>query len=200
MAHRRPRGRGISEAQRRKKTWVQLKSEVNAAGGNESQFQTSFMIGVPASIGAVGGTEKTAFAAISDPAVPVGLGDEVSTLPEESTILRMRGSLVFPPHVTAVANIPSQYAIGYGVTDIRSIVGGAFPGPIIDADWDGWMFLRQSGVGPLDAFGSEVDVKAMRKLQGGDTFFVAVESVAGTGAGADAAEWNFDLRLLLLLP
>ncbi len=206
MAHRRGgfRSRGISQSQRRKKTWFQAKiANEDAAVAGRSRFATSFNLETLAPGAGVGISEKVAFASIADP--DVGEGGEVSSLPEESTILRARGSLVFPKtDITAGLQqgwVSQQFAYGFGVMDVRSLVEGSFPGPIIDADWDGWMFLRQSGVAPVDSIGTVMDVKAMRKIQSGDAFFMAAETVNGEGATPGVVgSWNVDLRVLLFLP
>ncbi len=199
MAHRRSfRGRGISDAQRRKKTWISIKVATTGAGPLDPEFLTAFTLTTPAAATA-GESVVDTLALISDPLT--GIGDELSTLPEESTILRIRGSLTFPksdgtPSTTPTVSV--QHAFGIGVASIRSLVGGTSPAPIVDADWDGWMFLRQSTVAPVDSIGTVVDVKSMRKLRGGDALFVTAETVA-IGAGVEVS-WAMDLRLLILLP
>ncbi len=200
MAYRRtPRGRGISQSQRRKKAWIAVKSVIGGAGGN-ALFMTSNQLPLPASAAGVGATSTLLLGLVTDPSTTVG--DETSTLPEESTILRARGSLLFPKtEFTPGNNFPiAQFAFGFGVTDIRSIVNGVAPGPILDADWDGWMFLRQSAVAPVDSEGTVIDVKAMRKLKTGDALFFSAQGIAGTAAATSAVDFIFDLRLLMLLP
>jgi len=204
MAHRRFRGRGISDSQRRKKAWIGLKQLVpGTPGSGDGSFTTSIKLTTPIGSGSTApGNFSSAIAAfISDPDPQIG--EEASTLPEECTILRARGSLLFPKTVpgTVANQIDIQHSFGFGVTDIRSIASGIAPGPILDVDWDGWMFLRQSTVAPVDSVGSAVDVKAMRKIKTGDAFFVAATAmdVAG-GAFVPTADWIFDLRLLILLP
>jgi len=198
------RGRGISESQRRKKTWISVKVPTAATGLDTAQFQTAAFLEVPATSTPIGSTQKAGLALIEDPGGSATVGAEQSTLPEESTILRARGSLLFPKNTalegTASSTLTDQYAFGFGVTDIRGAVQGTFPGPILDADWDGWMFLRQSAVAPVDSDGTMVDVKAMRKLKGGDCLFFAVESVSGDGVSTPAGVFIFDMRLLILLP
>ncbi len=201
MAHRRStRGRGISDAQRRKKTWAAVKVVANGAGtAGDPDFLTAFVLETPAA-GSAGESQSDVLALI-DSGSSLGTGDELSTLPEESTILRMRGSLVFPKTdgtPTAGLGVTTQFALGIGVASIRAIVGGSSPLPISDADWDGWMFLRQSAVAPLDSVGTIVDVKSMRKLRGGDALFIAAETInQATGV---SGQWTMDLRLLILLP
>ncbi len=197
------RGGGISDSQRRKKTWISLKVDTTSTTPGQATFMTAFVLQTANTGTSIGSIESQAFGAVNEPFTSEG--GEVSSLGEEVTILRMRGSLTFPKSDGTPGAVPgvieSQYAFGLGVTDVRSLVGGVFPGPIIDADWDGWMFLRQSTTAPLDPEGTAVDVKAMRKIQSGDAFFASVQAVNGqSGITTPAADWVLDLRLLLLLP
>ncbi len=201
MAHRRTfRGRGISDSQRRKKTWIAVKEQTGATGALQSFFRTSISMNVAAT-GSVNGDSQSATFGLIDVGSAPG-GDEFSMLPEESTILRIRGTLDFPKNVKgSIAQVVNaQYLWGIGVTDIRGIVNGANPLPITDSDWDGWMLLRGGTLPPLDATGTILDIKSMRKLKTGDALFIAVQSVNGASVIAPAAEWFFDLRLLILLP
>jgi len=202
MAHSRRgfRGRGISDSQRRKKTWISVKQDSAVRIPGDAQFLTAITITTPLSAAAGGAISDAGFILVSDP--EAGEGDEVSTLPEECTILRARGSLLFPANgiPSTGGRISEQFVFGFGVTDIRSLVLGVTPGPIIDSDWDGWMFLRQSGSKPVDSQGTLVDVKAMRKIKTGDAFFFAAQSVSGDGNATPAGDFIFDLRLLILLP
>ncbi len=202
MAYRRFRGRGISDSQRRKKTWVSARVGVGGAVAGQADSQTAIFMQTLATGAAVGSHSESAFILVNDPSVLEG--DERSTLGEEVTILRARGSLVFPPYSTGqgtlTGTVTDQYAWGFGVTDIRSLVKNVFPGPIIDSDWDGWMFLRQSGVAPIDSAGSIVDVKSMRKIESGDALFFAAQAVSGDAVVTPGAAFVFDMRFLILLP
>jgi len=205
MAHRRGgfRGRGISESQRRKKAWIGVKKGLSTGSGLAA-FGTSIISETPATAAAAGAHEETSFILVEDPGLADG--DESSTLPDECTILRARGSLLFPNNsgvegVGAGANLNTdQYGFGFGVTDIRSLSSGVQPGPILDVDWDGWMFLRQSALKPADANATFVDVKAMRKIKTGDAFFFSMQSVSADGVSTPAGVFVYDLRLLILLP
>jgi len=129
-----------------------------------------------------------------------GAAPFTGSLPSESTILRVRGSLVFPKTNAGTANVLEQFSFGFGVSAISDNLSSSYPAPITDMDWDGWMFLRQSGASVQSAFGSVIDVKAMRKIQDGELFFIAAEGVTVGGTGTADNLWIFDLRLLLLLP
>lgn len=202
MANR-PRGRGISQSQRRKKAWIAAKLATVTPGSGDSLFSTAIKLTTPiGTVSTAGGNySASTFALVNDPSAVDG--DETSTLPEESTILRIRGSMLFPANELGLVpnEMDVQHVIGFGVTDIRSLISGSFPLPATDADWDGWMFLRQSAVAPLDSEGTNLDVKAMRKIKTGDAFFVAAQAMNVAGGGFVApASWAFDLRLLMLLP
>ncbi len=202
MAHRRSfgRGRGISETQRRKKAWFSVKFPI-AAQVLDSLFQTSIRMVTPATTASAGSTTLDVLGAV-DAGSGTDEGDEFSTLPEECTILRARGSLLFPKNTAGAGatDVADQYAFGFGVTDIRTIVNATVPGPIVDTDWDGWMFLRQSALPPVEANSGIVDVKAMRKIKTGDAFFLAAQAVNGNASVTPLGQFQFDLRLLILLP
>ncbi len=203
MARKRSfRPRGISDSQRRKKTWVQVGIANGAVGAGNMAFATSLLIETPTIGSGAGSNDFALFGLVQSGATEVG--DESSVLPDESTILRMRGSLNYPKNSATQGTLPGvpqeQFAFGMGVTDVRSLVNGASPLPITDASWDGWMFLRQSSIAPLDSEGTIVDVKSMRKIKSGDAFFVVGQGVAGGGGTSFNGMWQLDLRILLLLP
>jgi len=204
MAHRRGSfrrgGSGISESQRRKKAWIGIKDATGAAGATNVTFTTSLPFETVATGPNPGENDFSARAAIDFGGSAAG--DEASSLPEESTILRMRGSLLFPKNVPILGQvtISDNYVFGMGVTDIRSLVNGQPPLPVTDVDWDGWMFLRQAPVAPVDSVGTIVDVKSMRKIKTGDAFFMVGQAVSGDSTITPAGLWVLDLRLLLLLP
>jgi len=189
------RGRGISQAQRRKKTWVPVGEIISA--GQTPGIATSFLISLttPATIGQA--TRNGFIVMVGD---GTGASPLTSTLESESTILRIRGSLLFPKTTfTSGTGVQIQFSFGIGITAISDLQAASYPGPISDADWDGWMFLRQSGVAPADSVGTMMDVKAMRKINDGEALFVMAEGL-NVGATAVQADWLVDLRVLLLLP
>jgi len=198
MAHRRSfRGRGISESQRRKKSWVQTAKLVGSGSGAPG-FSTSLSVALttPATIG-----DSTLVVDALLAGDGTGTNPLFSVLPEEATILRIRGSLLFPKNQTdGLGTVSQQFVFGLGVKSIVGTTSDSYPGPISDASWDGWMYLRQSALPPVDANATIIDVKSMRKLKSGDHFFVAVEGLTGTGGTGVTVEWVYDLRLLLLLP
>lgn len=201
MARRGFRPRGISESQRRKKSWITVKTLIpGAAGGSAVLFTTSIEMEIAATTASPGANSQDIFGLVSDALVEQG--EEESTLPEECTILRARGSLQFSKNTGfgAAGSVEDQYNWGFGVTDIRGITQGVVPLPVTDGDWDGWMFLRQSASPPLDSEGTIVDVKVMRKIKTGDALFFAAQSVNGGSTATPIGQWIFDMRLLILFP
>jgi len=191
--------RGISDAQRRKKTWIAAKEATNSLS-QDASFTTSIALNTADTGPTPGSFSSAAFILVNDRVV--GVGDEVSSLGEEVTILRSRGSLLFPKNTIDVgqSKMSDIYGFGFGITDVRSLVNGAFPGPLTDVDWDGWMFLRTSAVPPVDSVGSVVDVKSMRKIESGDALFFSVQSMSGDSVITPKGNWAFDMRFLILLP
>ncbi len=202
MAKRSFRGRGISESQRRKKSWFVMQLATGAVGAGNVSVVNSVIMTTPAIGMTAGSSAAVLVSATSDPEIETG--EEFSTLPNESTILRIRGSLNFPKNEATegdLTGVPEfSFAFGMGVTDVRSLVEGTPPQPITDAGWDGWMFLRQSTVSPLDSEGTVFDVKAMRKIKSGDAFFMIGQGVSGGATGVSGGMWQVDARLLMLLP
>jgi len=191
------RGRGISQAQRRKKTWVGMK-ELAAAGAASPGFLTSFHLEpITTAVGGDGG--RDGFIAMTGDGS--GTDPFLGTLPAESTILRIRGSLLFPKNEFMVEpqGLTKQFSFGIGVTGISDNVVSSYPAPISDVDWDGWMFLRGSAVAPVDSVGSVIDIKAMRKVNDGEALFAMAEVVTNTN-GISTGSFLFDIRVLLLLP
>jgi len=197
MAHRRSFTRGISQSQRRKKTWIQLK-QLAPSGGEIPGFITTFQSFIPAT-GPSGNGARAGFIFVTgDGTAEFPL---VSNFPEECTILRIRGSLLFPKYITSepLGTTDVATSFGFGVAAITDLDAQSYPAPGSNADWDGWMFKRQSPVSPVDSAGTIVDVKAMRKIKSGDCFFTMAESVA-LGTTSTDAQWQYDMRLLILLP
>jgi len=200
MAHRRSfRGRGISESQRRKKSWIQVTGPptdgVLVGSSQTPNLQFNIVTQVPATnpVGASIGF-------ISDPVL-----DKV---PPESTILRLRGSVNLPKNQFTGVEVQT-FAIGIGVMESTAAALGAFPNPATPEGgaWDGWMFYRSQQQGALDSNAGIVDVKSMRKVQSGQSIIIVFgEAIATTddtippfiGGAQSKAEMN--LRALILLP
>jgi len=177
----------------RKKTWVTLKTGIGDLSGIPG-FATSF--GLATTVPPEGGSTRDTFVAMSGDGS--GLSPFQSTLPENSTILRIRGALDYPSTDTSSSS-GVENSFGIGVTAISDNVAKSYPAPISDGDWDGWMFLRNAPIDPLDGVGTNVDVKSMRKLEDGEALFVVAESVGIGTTPSGIAAWTVTLRVLLLL-
>jgi len=188
------RGRGVSQSQRRKKSWFALKLVIST-GIQVPGYDTMFQLETVAD-STVGRSVRDGFIAMSGDGTAIA--PFTSTIPEESTILRVRGSLVFPKYDTSAAT-GTDHSFGFGVSAISDLNSDSYPGPLSDIDSDTWMFLRKGAIAPLDAAGTIVDVKAMRKVVSGDAFFVMAETTTSSSNPTDGL-WQFDLRLLILLP
>jgi len=189
MAHRRggsSRGRGISQSQRRKTKWVSF--------GTDSNIPIS--IGIINEVGnQVTGTEVTATAFIADP-MSEGL--------QESTILRIRGSLFLRENKKAALlsnRFSEAFAYGIGVVTQEAAEAGAVPNPasVDGASWDGWMFYRSQMEPNIDAQSTVIDVKAMRKLESGYTLVFVLGAVFNDAYTAVQPEAQLAARILFML-
>jgi len=123
------------------------------------------------------------------------------------TIVRIRGHFqLFLTLVTAVGD-GFHGAIGIGVFTNEAFASGAaaIPGPLTDADYDGWMyhqFIDVHGITLTEADGSnavvmvqagEIDSKAMRIQEDSQTLLGLIE--VGE-EGTAAAEFWADTRVL----
>ena len=186
MAHRRSsfRGRGgISESQRRKKTWLSFASVLTA-----ETVGTELII--PPLVAAGGST--AVFGLPSANAAALGL--------LEGTIMRVRGSVEIPKSTVASNFFVVAFGMGF-VTD-EAFAAGAVPNPATPegADWDGWMIYRSQLQGNLDANSGVLDSKAMRKWQSGMTFVQVAGLATNDAAGAASQTVQTILRGLFLLP
>ena len=201
MAHRKSsfRGRGISDSQRRKKSWIQVTGPaVNTGGGFTGQNQTpNINLFIAANSGGAQ-TEGNSIGLFSDPIL--------DRVPAESTILRLRGSVNVPKNEVGAIEV-DNFAVGIGVMEAGAAALGAFPNPATPEGgaWDGWMFYRSAQAGSLDANATIFDVKAMRKVQSGSAIIIVVGRFSATADGSllsagtsDAVQIN--LRGLILLP
>ena len=121
-----------------------------------------------------------------------------------ATVVRSRGASSFTPQVLS-GDVDIVGAWGMGIVSNEAFAAGAasIPGPWTNADWDGWfvwepisyLFEVTDDVGRL-LVGVQVpfDSKAMRKVDGGETMVVMVESQAS------AMEASINFRLLFKLP
>ncbi len=203
MAHRRGTfRRGISQSQRRKKLWSSFSVFPTDSGGSGTIPGLVMNFDPPTiPVGSAAGT-NSAFGYVFP-----AQNDAIS-IPPESTVLRIRGSLNQDKNTADSATGEfNTFAFGIGVMETGAAFLASFPNPAtrLGSDWDGWMFYRSIFTGILDANASVADVKAMRKLQSGYSLvFVygqeynsrldAVSTIAVTGLAQLTA------RGLFLLP
>ena len=183
MAHGRSfRGRGISDAQRRKKSWSPL------GDGQSAGSPIGFRLAVPAQVAA--GSDATL----------LFFGTSLNPGLAESTILRIRGSIDVPKSVDS--GVGSHIQIAFGICVVPELSAGVTPNPatLEGQNWDGWMFLRSSTQIALDVQGTMLDVKAQRKIKSGDAL-VLIAGVATDQSGGAAEQIVFgNVRALVLLP
>jgi len=199
MAHRGAfRSRGISQSQRRKKSWIQITGATNIDGTIFGAQNPNLQFVIASGTGA-SDTEGASFGFVSDPVL--------DNVPAESTILRIRGSINMPKNTTDNVNEVKNYAVGIGVMEATAALLGAFPNPATPdgGAWDGWMFYRSIQATALDANATQFDVKSMRKVQSGQSIIVVFGRFISTADGAnvggipeDKAQLN--MRALILLP
>ncbi len=127
-----------------------------------------------------------------------------------ATIVRIRGEMLV--RLKAVAGIDDgyQFAIGLGLVTLQAFNAGtaSIPGPVSEADWEGWMFHRfgslhvnSATLGATENIGLleqriEIDTKAMRIFRENMVLMGALE---GVEVGTSVLEFNADTRVLLKL-
>jgi len=128
------------------------------------------------------------------------------------TLIRTRGELL--AYITATDNAAGGFAriaVGIALVNPAAFAVGAtaMPGPITDANWDGWLwyktfalftntaFTLPSNDGPSSAR-FEVDSKAMRKWKSEDAVVGVAE--AETEIGTTTFKLELNTRLLEKLP
>jgi len=196
------RGRGISDSQRRKKSWIQITGPAIVDSGSSGGVQTPNMTFAIASGGlANASSQGRSIGLISDPVL-----DKV---PAESTILRLRGSINLQKNSLDTPNgVVENLALGIGVMEATAAALGAFPNPATPdgGAWDGWMFYRSQQQSNVDANSGVVDVKSMRKVQSGEAIIIVFGVFVATDDGSDLPQavndriCSVNLRGLILLP
>jgi len=132
------------------------------------------------------------------------------------TLVRLRGEMLL--RITTGSSLDDGFfgAVGVGIfTDAAVAVGAtAVNTPIATEGWDGWLWHRYfnvfaggvvgTGAATTDNQGGEsmtlrleVDSKAMRKLEVGNSLAVVLES---TEQGGATMSWAFNSRTLVKLP
>jgi len=192
MAHRRGafRGsRGISDAQRRKKTWGPFTANLSPLGVPS----TTIVLGTASTPGVSSPEEAVSFLPFTEGIFP------------ESTILRIRGSLNMDKNSVASPRIVTN-AFGIGVMETGALLLGSAPNPASPqgSNWDGWMFHRSINNAVVDAASTWVDVKSMRKIQSGYSLFfclgIYVMTDDDSAPTTASTTCEFTARGLFLLP
>ncbi len=154
----------------------------------------------------VGPANQNTVAVATGASVIIGSFTPSTTVPSmnEPTVIRTRGECVVKPQaITATVSVSGAFGVGI-VTDQAFVAGaGSIPRPFDDAGWDGWFmwqsFSFENTVIDATGFQSmigrqyQVDSKAMRKIQAGETMVLMAESQTG------AFNIAMHLRLLFLL-
>jgi len=191
---------GISDSQRRKKSWVQITGPpVDTAGGFDATLQTPLLNFVLADNAGGALTDSNSVGFFSDPLL--------DKIPAESTILRLRGSLNMPKNAVGGSAL-TFFAFGIGVMEATAAALGGFPNPATPEGgaWDGWLQYRSQQTAQLDANASIFDAKSMRKVQSGYAIVVVFgryrASTDGQVLGASGVNDSMQLnaRGLILLP
>ena len=139
------------------------------------------------------------------------LGSGAALLQDGTTLVRLRGRFRALLQVVAGSIADSEIgAFGIGIATDQAFGVGvtAVKIPITDQGWDGWLYwqaLQLFTASTTEEFGNagsafqdfDIDSKAMRKLNLGDTIYGVVEL---TRTGSATAKILFDTRVLLKLP
>jgi len=176
--------RGISETQRRKKAWIDMNP--GPAIGEDLSGGAIF---APSHVGADEGVTVLQFPS------------QAGFL--ESTILRIRGSLLVPKSSYSSSAFGTEItAFGIGIVSDEAAAASAVPNPATATgyDWDGWMFVRQAATTPVDPAGEVVDIKSMRKWQSGQSIVFVAGTATSNVAGMAGSNISMSLRGLFLLP
>jgi len=192
MAHRRNFRSSFRGGQRRKKTWVQALQPADGPGG--SLQLTPFLQQIQ--LTPVAADTYLRVADVFTPGSPSENG-----IPTESTVLRIRGQVEVAKSTLAGGD-DQLFAFGICVIDLPSFPTSTddLPGPMSAPEWDGWMFIRGPSLfGPLDVNATAYDVKAMRKIEGGQRLAFIQEAYSQDGT-AIMSGTNFSARVLLALP
>jgi len=200
MAHARGRFRGRSDTNRRKKIWAPLTSFARGEDGAGDSTAVSATINLQFSAGVI---QPAGEADSNSLGIVFQAGAQI---PNEATILRIRGSLLMDKNVSSPATT-TTFGFGMGVMETGAALAGAFPNPATPDGslWDGWMFYRSINSAIVDAASTVLDVKAMRKVQSGYSLVLAygVESApvdATDQVITSAGQALITVRALFLLP
>ena len=127
----------------------------------------------------------------------------------ERTIVRIRGACHCTLKTAAALGDGFLVGLGIGLVTEQALVAGitAVPGPLTDADWDGWMWHSVTDVRAITATIADganavsasarvdVDTKAMRKWHEDSVAVIGVIEVVESGAAS--MDFNSFTRMLL---
>ena len=144
------------------------------------------------------------------------IGSGIATVAGKVTIIRIRGefSMALAAATAGANGFACAFGIGIVTAPAFAIGATAVPGPLDEADWDGWMYHRffallanealtggistdLSNVGAqVASIRVEVDSKAMRKLDEEERLAAIIQT---TEIGTATANFMFDSRVLAKL-
>ena len=136
------------------------------------------------------------------------LGNALTTVAQELTVLRTRGILdLFVDGVPGADGDGFFGAVGIGKATLAAFTAGigSLPTPISEAEWDGWLWHQYISIHVPDITGEggnssaqhqriQIDSKGMRKFDTSEVLFAAVEVVE---TGAASMSVRLDTRMLL---
>jgi len=161
---------GISDSQRRKKTWSGFAEVGSLVNGFELPGATT------------GGAAGSALSLLQFSAA--------NSILSESTLMRIRGSVSIPKSTPDQAGANFIAAFGIAMVTDEAATAGAVPNPadVNGASWDGWLFYRSTVLDTVETQAGVFDAKAMRKFNGGMSLVfvngVATDSPAGVASSS----------------
>ena len=155
----------------------------------------------------VGGFEQTPVTVTSSSVSTVGLGAQ--SLEDGLTIVRIRGliSLVLSAVDAPLSGFQGAFGICIVSQDAAAVGPTAIPDPVVDEDWDGWMWHQYYSLIQPIAFAAQsaasaveklvIDTKAMRKFAANDVLILIGEHLE---TGTCTMTVSADSRVLVKLP
>ena len=139
---------------------------------------------------------------------PTVIGSGAQLIQAKATLVRVRGNLFVSLLSAAAAGDSMRGAVGIGIVEEQAFATGqaAMPSPIDEQDWDGWIWWKNWSVlsvtdaealGQVSAWMFEIDSKAMRKMELGDTIFASAQ--VSSESGTVTAVCVLDSRILIKL-
>jgi len=142
---------------------------------------------------------------------PSFIGSVANATLDGLTLARIRGRVFFYLNSAAAAGDFIRGAIGLGLTSSEGTAAGiaSVPTPVTEISaetWLWWDFFSMRSVTDAEAINQggmaqymlEIDTKAMRKMNVGDSLYLAVE--ASAVSGTISLTMTVDTRALVLLP